>query len=637
MRKRKGGKAKQKKTVYLPEYYQLAFAHLHAKYLKNTGEQVSMGRSALRKKYADSVATGRIQVLEGDDASTFMSRFLSVVEGEMKELLASHSPYYWLYLYRRVGLGSILEGGENDNAMTLGSIRKVVETAMLKHGDLSNQTDLCSSRAVPAKDLLDGLFYEALASSGQKATEIEAVWRLYNRKEQWVPSGYKRADHAKIYMLEGYAYEFWRATAAMRAIGKGAALHVAADGAWNELRSDALDWLIRSFDRRLEAGQRYISTAKGLLSFNRPSAQDDDQEATAAALVDKLIFASYNVKHIKIGEISAELREIGDAVTNFFPVSLDYTRFIQAHRILEKPFHRKWGFTLRGVFLFFWSVSLFVLNARRTEDAPNSLSVFHLLQRAYALVSYDLVALSSELMTVQETFPRPGGLDTQVSATEMEAICRHFTLSAEGQDRISLWSYGPRPIMIPYGNGLVIDIGGMEGILTNLFFGVREKQEDRGTELEEILREETLHRGFDLLEDRKLRFDDGDYREADLVIRVGDVLVLCDCRSIERPLDYIVGKPSTIAYRNKLLVKKVEQVNSLKEYILAKPAGKNYDFSWARTVYSIGVLPDIEWIPSDDPSYWLDKERNLPILMSVEEMFAFLVQIKSVSTSDPGQ
>ncbi|WP_221033410.1 hypothetical protein, partial [Pseudomonas cichorii] len=81
-------------------------------------------------------------------------------------------------------------------------------------------------------------------------------------------------------------------------------------------------------------------------------------------------------------------------------------------------------------------------------------------------------------------------------------------------------------------------------------------------------------------------------------------------------------------YRTELLQKKNDQVNSIKKFVNDNPIGTNYNFSWAERIVSIGVLPDTEWIWSEEEEYWIDIHREVPIILSVEELFKELKWIE---------
>lgn len=602
------------------EYYQLPFKFLHERYLKNVDGAVRRARIEIKRKYESKIATGLDQVLIGDDAFILLRGFLDELEEIMSQLLKKHSTFFWMHLYRRVGIGHISQAFEKSDASTLASVRQTVESAIFKYSDPYNLNDMALSDTVAPKHVLDGLFFEIYSLMGCSEEYITELWAKH--RNQWVLSDYKRENHQVIYILEGYAYEYWRTMANMRAVAKGATLHVSDSGKWRGDRSEELDRLIKIYDRRLARGQSYFSSAKGLLSFN------SFEKNSTASVENGIVFASYNYNQVPFSKFSDQVELLEGETSNFVPMALDGASFLKAHKIMAKPFYKKWGFSLANVFLFFSTVSLYVFGLRVQESPSPEFGIFKFLQRAYIQVNMDGDLLVSTLIDTAKKFNDLS--DDAFNSFSLEAgkIFQHFKLSSDNQLKVSLWSFGPRPLIIPYGETNIIDIGGLQLVLENLFFSLREDQQQRGYEFESILRAETEKRGFKLLPDRILRISEDVYRETDLAIRVGETLILCDCRSIERPLDLFLGKPSTQQYRTELLQKKNDQVNSIGAFVKNNPVGTNYDFSWAKSIVSVGVLPDTEWIWSEDQEYWVDIHREIPIILSVEELFKELSRLE---------
>lgn len=612
---------KQKEERFLAlEYYQLSFKFLHERYLKNVRGAVRRARIEIKRKYESKIATGLDQVLIGDDAFILLRGFLDELEEIMSQILKKRSTFFWMHLYRRVGIGHISQAFEKSDASTLASVRQTVESAIFKYSDPYNLNDMALSDTVTPKHVLDGLFFEIYSLMGYSEEYITELWAKH--RNQWVLSDYKREHHQIIYILEGYAYEYWRTMANMRAVAKGATLHVSASGTWRGDRSEELDRLIKIYDRRLARGQSYFSSAKGLLSFN------SFERNSTVSVENGIVFASYNYNQVPFSKFSGQVELLEGETSNFVPVVLDGASFLKAHKIMAKPFYKKWGFRLDNVFLFFSTVSLYVFGLRVQDSPSPEFGMFKFLQRAYIQVNMDSDLLVSTLIDTAKKFNDLS--DDAYNSFSLEAgkIFQHFKLSSDNQLKVSLWSFGPRPLIIPYGETNIIDVGGFQLVLENLFFSLREDQQQRGYEFESILRAETEKRGFKLLPDRILRISEDVCRETDLAIRVGETLILCDCRSIERPLDLFLGKPSTQQYRTKLLQKKNDQVNSIGAFVKNNPVGTNYDFNWAKSIVSVGVLPDTEWIWSEDQEYWVDIHREIPIILSVEELFKELSRLE---------
>ena len=128
--------------------------------------------------------------------------------------------------------------------------------------------------------------------------------------------------------------------------------------------------------------------------------------------------------------------------------------------------------------------------------------------------------------------------------------------------------------------------------------------------------------GFERSKDGEIVANSGKMREIDASVRIGDQLVLFECRSIERPLDFELGSPKTLATRCEFLDEKIEQAITLREFILAHPTGRNYDFGWAKTVSTFVVSPFVEWVWERSDHLWHDK--SVPRILQADEAISYL-------------
>ncbi|HCJ6672488.1 TPA: hypothetical protein NU797_003208, partial [Acinetobacter baumannii] len=264
----------------------------------------------------------------------------------------------------------------------------------------------------------------------------------------------------------------------------------------------------------------------------------------------------------------------------------------------------------------------------KSSALDQKIKLFSILQRSYVILPYDRDSLFDELKTRMTHF----GFSTVEIENKLPKILDEYILDNDQQNIMSIWSFGPRPLIIKSNFGYLIDISGFSTILRNLFFGIRENQTERGVELERITRSFVEKKGYTLLRDRILKNNLNQERETDLVITVNNTVVLCDCRSIETPVDLFLGKPSTQIARNKLIQEKFEQIESLKDFIIEFPTGKNYDYSKADKIFSIAILPEPEWVPSLDKDYWIDFNKDVPKIMSIQEFFNFLDNLAELPT-----
>jgi hypothetical protein len=195
-------------------------------------------------------------------------------------------------------------------------------------------------------------------------------------------------------------------------------------------------------------------------------------------------------------------------------------------------------------------------------------------------------------------------------------------LSAESQEQIALWSGGRRFPLIPFGEVFVVDLQGIPSLLQTLFFRVQHDQTARGTVFEDAFRGALAAEGFVRAQAGEIVSACGEKREIDASVRLGQELYLFECRSIERPLDFELGRPRTLEARRRFLDSKVDQVLSLRDFITTNPSGRNYDFRWAKTISAFVVSPFVEWIWDRSDRLW--HSREVPRILQADEAISFL-------------
>jgi hypothetical protein len=97
----------------------------------------------------------------------------------------------------------------------------------------------------------------------------------------------------------------------------------------------------------------------------------------------------------------------------------------------------------------------------------------------------------------------------------------------------------------------------------------------------------------------------GDPRELDAGVRKGNRLILFECVSIERPLDYEISNPRKIARRISRLDVKVTQAITLQQFVENNRRGRNYDFSWAEETLAFVLSPFVEWTRNRSDRLWV--------------------------------
>ena len=481
----------------------------------------------------------------------------------MTQILSTHSVFFWLHLYRRIGVRLSPDHDNKTDANTLALVREIVDLSIFKHGDLKIIDDVRQASDVHFKDILGG-HYKRLWTKWLGEFEARKKFRALTKTKQWVITSFKIHDLINMYKLEGLAYEYWHVTATMRAIGKGSTVRWGA-GNWPERGGSAtFERLIRSYDDRIS--NMPLSTSL-LGSWYHADSSTRGQKG-------RILATSYNVQ-IAIAD------DVG---------------YLENQDGIE-----------------------------RSEQGELFMSVVHLMQRAYTVIAYRNT-LADDFLGLSKDYE---GSPFACDRSAVERCLQSLTLSPGGRSQIGLWSGGKRFPLIPHGTVRIVDYEGFSPLLLGLFVGIQYEQGERGSVFEDSFRRALIAEGFDLAFVGEIVAKDGSKREIDASVRIGDELVLLECRSIERPLDFEIGRPRTLQRRQEFLQEKVNQVMTLEDFIRLQPIGRNYDFSWARRLEAFVVSPFVEWIWDYSSRLWYDDRT--PRILQADEAIALLHRFNTPS------
>lgn len=204
---------------------------------------------------------------------------------------------------------------------------------------------------------------------------------------------------------------------------------------------------------------------------------------------------------------------------------------------------------------------------------------------------------------------------------EVQVVLKNITLSDDVQKKISPWSNGPRSVVIPADGFCLVDLVSVPALLRSIFTFMSDRLGTSGTVFEKLFKE-ALERRYFKVQSGKLVAHDGSERELDAAVQIDDRMYLFECVSIERPLDYEIGKPRTMAIRRERLAGKLDQAKSLHAFLSKNPSGRNYDFSDSKEFVWAVVSPFVEWIWDTSSALWLD--QNTPRILAPEEAFSLL-------------
>jgi hypothetical protein len=579
-------------------------------------------------KIAFCVTLSPAKPTRGDEAWNICYHYLGELENAIADILSSHSVFFWLHLYRRIGVHLSSGHSNKTDANTLGLVREIVDLAISKHGNLEITDDLEQASNTNFKDILGGHYQRLWTKELGKARAL-AKFEALAKTNQWVITSFRILDFINMYKLEGFAYEYWHVTALMRAIGKGSTVRRGTSDWPERSASPTFRRLIESYDNRIS--NTPFSTSLVGSWFHVCGSMDNRK--------GRILVVSYNVHHLRPDAIFSafglEPPASRDFVPNFLIGTFDLDGFRKAHVFLSEPFKRKSGIPLDAYFLCCWAFANFAISddagylesqdgLERLEQGELFMSVLHLMQRAYIVLA-DPSTLADDIVALSKDYE---GLPFACDREDVERCLQSLTLSQASRSQIGLWSGGRRFPLVPHGSAVIVDYEGFSPLLLSLFVGVQYEQTERGSIFEDSFRRALEAEGFDLPVVGDIVAKDGSKREIDASVRIGDGLILLECRSIERPLDFEIGRPRTLQRRQEVLDEKVYQVLTLRDFIRSQPVGRNYDFSWARTLEAFVVSPFVEWIWDCSPRLWRDDKT--PRILQTDEAISLLREFSSV-------
>ena len=547
----------------------------------------------------------------------------------MQKRLRRHSVFFWLHMYRRIA-PRLSSGHDNKlDWVTTRLVREIAECAISKFGSLTDNLDIGRSKALLPSRILGGRFERDLKSLGEEMRR--KVVRSVQDNDEFVLIDFKPQDYVNMMAVEGLSYEYWLTTARLRSLGKGDVQHIDGDGSFSHVEQPELDELISSFDARASEHQHFTSTVGAFV----PGASKSE-----AAIYSRV----YNVKGECLDQFFQDFGlpiESGNAepITNFLPSLFPIDPYLGSHAFLCRPFKEARGYSLESFLLAIAAIGRRVLAPEKAiaqymggDTQAIARAMLNSLRRCYTVVDGDMESLRRSLLWYLREF-----FDLQPSQilrleSEIDLVLDDLRLTSESEAALSLWSTGPRKLIVPHGPATILDLEAVYPLLVTLFVKMAHSPSLRGSAFEEAFRKQLSQRRYVLFQ-RRFETSEG-LRETDASVRIGNELWLIEAHSMERPLDFEIGNPRTLNVRNEQLGRKLRQVANLADRLRTHPSGSNYDVSWATRIEHCVVSPFTEWIWSLDPILWI--QPGTPRILSVGEVLTLLNK-KREESNDRGE
>jgi hypothetical protein len=618
--RKKAKEHKQRKrgehAVVLPEYHQLVFQEI-------AEETRALRSTAALEAVADRTgywcSPERVGTWRDEEAWDLLHAYLQRIETRIRSMVVQHSLYYWLHLYRRIGVGLHPLLDPDPEEMTVTLVRNILEVAFVKYGVIDGSVDdMGLSSEMSLEEIAGGLYVRKLRASilraqGDPESILATLGSAIQSSGAWLLKRFVATDYVDVFRLESLAYEYWLTTARMRRVGKGGAIVVSEQGDVATVRDDKLETLVNSYDDRIDK-MPFVASSAGVAFY-------------AAVLPGELpiVAAFYNVEKRKCSDVclSEEMRESFPTLqTNFLLGQMSLSAFATAHSFAGKAVRTKFGFSLESFCAYISAVSVWALsNAQSPTAKQHRLSEWkELYQRGY--VVYPTAGLEATIAETANVISDDWlGVGKHCMAEDASRVHAFLTLASEKRKQPGLWSLGPRYVFLPYERATVVDFQALLVVLQNFLVNVSHEQSSKGTAFEVEFRKYAADSQLNVLPQRILN-DGSANREADALIRCKTTLFICECRAMERPMDFEIGRVKTIKVRTADLSEKVHQSHTLAAFLRKTPRGANYDFSWAEKVVPLVVSPFVEWIWARGEELWLDS--NTPRILSAEEAVRYM-------------
>jgi hypothetical protein len=624
------------------EYYQPLFIQLSESRARQIEDALHGKPPAHRAKFVHDQKRKTGAVLRGNAAWQLLREYCVSLEGRMREILRRHSVYFWIHLYRRIGVRLSPQHVDKTDQHTLALVRQHVELAILKFANVSRTSDIVRTRHLSrAADVLGGKFAKSwikFSQSSNQNIDVGEAFAALKKTDQSVLTDFNASDLVDIYRVEGFAYEYWRALSAMRAIGKGAHLRIE-DGEMLTEHDDEPKFskLITAYDTRLDVEAHRVDVITSSTVGTWVIGGKNPKPVMPEGMV---VVPVYNVAQADarpwFATLGFKLDTVGEgAATNFVPARLDLNNYLAAHAYIASAFEEKKGYSLKNYVRIIWALCHFNLFPEEfLRGDRNALLTAHLqlLRRGYR--TYHRTGNPTYEGTIDRIrrFMNLPHDEEERLRNALPQIISDITLKPETQEKVALWSHGPRPLLILHGDVELVDLQGLPMNLATLFYGISleakpkdNAQESRGGQFEETVRQQLADEGYELVQ-RKPRLSDGRNKETDAAVRIGNLLVVCDCTSVHRRLDIERGSIPGTAQRSEKIRQKIEQAFEFMQFVKENRLGTNFDFTWAIEVIPIVVSPFVEWLWDDSEELWIDSKT--PRVMTPEELLKFLASLK---------
>jgi hypothetical protein len=584
---------RKRRRLYI-EYHTIPFAKFHDE-LEERG--LTHDPHKARADYWSLVPSGQYGPEQGRE---LVMSYVNSIEAKLAAILSKNSIAYFLHVYRRLAPYPI---GRDKRPMTISLVRMTLEAAIQKYALPGMCCRIGVSTELKPEAILNGFLVND--------ERLWSVWgSVLKERSQLVLTDFGARELAEFYMLEKLAFELWKSSAVLRALGKGAPLMVFGSGEYfADDRSNELHELPTRYDARdpfenvSATGTVYSSLEdghpRGIIMLPAYNVQHESWERFKDAL--------RRAFHVNL---TAEGLGGQNCEPNFVWIPFHLLSFYNAHEPFAAAFQQTHGLELKsavavlaaiGTAIFdewFLDGAYLIRQWHRAYDGPNRLQdcigrIREVLPRALSLV--------------------PLGIDP--NEVEVEAAVRFFSWSEANRSQIDLLVAGPHSFFLPVSDGRIfIDYAWIMQRLYRLFHGLTlDDQNFKGDALEVLVRN-----GISVLPIKPCKGADGTSKQIDAAFDLGELLLIVECKAKAMSIGWERGDPSAVRERQRFVYDAIRQADDKAIWLSHRPIGLNYDISRFKWVLAVVVTPFREFIWTIEEYYWIN--GRLPRIMTVDEL-----------------
>ncbi len=575
----------------LVEYYALPFAWLHAQIEERRLFEIQ-GVHAARRDFWHLIPDGSYEQIR---AQELVTKYAESIERRLAEEISTHSIAYWYYVYRRLAPGRI--SPDQSNFTTL-LVRQRLEAAFQKYACVGPDRAIGWSDSVRYEEVLSGVPVEARPP--------EIIDKVLAGPRMPVLTDFGVENLVQLYRCEQLAFELWRCGATLRITSKGAPLVVdhTSDECFYDDRSEELNSLVTNYDSR---EMRFVASATGTV-FKSISESKDPTGA--------ILLARYNVERESAKVYASMFGHHGlgigaDFESNFEWVPFDLRSYLTSHTVFDAAFKVRHGISFMVILEVLMAMCLKMVEAWQQKP----LYMYESFQRAYVGPS----KVQDFRNVIQNRASVCAALLNGEAPTEIEVdrAIDFLTLADNKKKLISLMSGGPMFFIIPAGDETVlIDFAWVVASLQYLFIGLPLIQKTlKGAMLESFV-------GADqsALPSKPCKGLDGSSKQIDAAFRIGETLIVAECKANARSIAYERGDLAALNFRRRKFEMALKEVDEKAAWLSVHARGRNYDISDCRAILPVVVTPFKEFMPSLDGRYWI--KNDVPRVLMPYELSA---------------